>query len=65
MQTHDCRIKLDAAGEHLSISEGCELSCIPTVYIFPQCNIMRAARTPKNLSRSRQVHSGIFTEPVI
>jgi hypothetical protein len=29
MQTHECRLKLDAAGEHLSISEGCDLCCIP------------------------------------
>jgi hypothetical protein len=28
MQTHDCRIKLDEAGELLSISEGCDLCCI-------------------------------------
>jgi len=29
MQTHVCRLKLDAAGEHLPINEGCGFSCIP------------------------------------
>ena len=46
MQTHGCRLKLDAAGEHLSISEGCDLCCIPYTYCILQCNIKRATRTP-------------------